>query len=60
VYDLLGRIVKTLVNEERHAGEHRVTWDGTNDHRIGVASGVYFYRLKAGDLVKTQKMLLVR
>lgn len=60
VYDLLGRKVKTLVNEERHAGQHRVTWDGTNDHGIGVASGVYFYQLKAGDLVKTQKMLLVR
>ncbi len=60
VYDLLGRKVRTLVNEERHAGEHRVTWDGTNDHGIGVASGVYFYQLKAGELVKTQKMLLVR
>jgi hypothetical protein len=59
-YDLLGRKVKTLVNEERHAGEHRVTWDGTNDHGFGVASGVYFYQLKAGDLVKTQKMLLLR
>jgi hypothetical protein len=60
VYDLLGRKVKTLVNEERHAGDHRVTWDATNEGGTVVASGVYFYQLKAGDLVKTQKMLLLR
>ena len=60
VYDVLGRRVKTLVNEQRHAGEHRVTWNGANDANVSVASGVYFYKLKAGDLTKTQKMLLIR
>jgi len=60
VYDLLGREVKTIVNEQRHAGQHRVTWDGTNLMGVPVASGVYFYQLRAGDLMKTQKMILVR
>jgi len=60
VYDVLGRKVKTLVNEERHAGQHRVSWNGTNDYGASVSTGVYFYELKAGDQIKTQKMLLVR
>ncbi len=60
IFDVLGRKVKTLVNEERHAGQHRVTWNGTNDAAMPVASSVYFYQLKAGDLTKTQKMLLIR
>lgn len=60
VFDLLGRKVKTLINEERHAGQHRVTWTGTNNEGVAVATGVYFYELRAGDLRKTQKMLLIR
>ncbi|MBM4160364.1 MAG: T9SS type A sorting domain-containing protein [Ignavibacteria bacterium] len=60
IYDLLGRQVKTLVNEERHAGQHKVTWDATNDKGVPVATGVYFYQLRAGDLTKTQKLLLIR
>lgn len=60
VYDVLGRRVKTLIDEQMHAGEHRATWNGTNDANVAVASGVYFYKLKAGDATKTLKMLLVR
>lgn len=60
VYDLLGRKVKTLVNEQRHAGQHIVTWNGTSDMGVSVASGVYFFQLKAGDLSKTRKMMLLK
>jgi hypothetical protein len=60
VFDVLGRRVKTLVNEVRHAGEHRVQWDGTNDRGLGVASGVYFFRLTAGQHEKVNKMMLLR
>jgi hypothetical protein len=60
VYDLLGRKVKTLVNDALHAGPHSATWDGTNDRGNAVSSGVYFYRLVAGDFVKVQKMTLTR
>jgi hypothetical protein len=60
VYDLLGRQVKTLVNDVRHAGEHTVQWDGTNMAGRSVASGVYFVRMKAGDFRQTMKMMLMR
>ena len=60
VYDLLGRKVKTLVNDARHAGEHRVTWNGTNELGTSVASGVYVYRLASGSMSKVHKMMLLR
>ncbi len=55
VYDLLGREVATLLNEEKSPGDYTVTWDPK-----GVASGVYLYRLQAGDFVATKKTLLLR
>ena len=55
VYDLLGREVATLVDEMNQPGTHTVRFDGSN-----LSSGVYFYRLSAGDLVKTRKLVLVR
>ena len=60
VYDLLGREVKTLVNEQKTPGRYLVKWDGTNSAGIPAASGVYLYRLKAGEFVQTRKMLLMR
>jgi flagellar hook assembly protein FlgD len=60
VYDLVGRRVKTLVNDDRHAGQHFVQWDGTNEAGRGVASGTYFYKLTAGEFTKVAKMMLVR
>jgi len=55
VYNLLGREVSVLVNERKAAGVHEVKFDGSN-----LASGVYFYRLIAGDFVQTRRMVLVR
>ena len=55
VFDLLGREVATLVNEEQRPGIYRATWDAT-----GFPSGVYFYRLQAGGFVQTRKMILMR
>jgi glucuronoarabinoxylan endo-1,4-beta-xylanase len=55
VYDNLGREVSSLVNERRDAGIHEVEFDGSN-----LASGVYFYRLQAGQLVQTRKPVLLR
>jgi len=55
VYDLLGRLVKTLVNEFKEAGSYDVQFDGT-----GFASGVYFYRIEAGNFVVSKKMVLVK
>jgi hypothetical protein len=55
VHDMLGRVVKELVNENKDSGVHRALLDGS-----GLASGVYFYRLTAGTFHQTRKMLLVR
>ncbi len=55
VYDVLGREVTTLVNEEKQAGNYQVTFDGSK-----LSSGVYFYHLKAGAYNSTKKLLLVK
>jgi photosystem II stability/assembly factor-like uncharacterized protein len=55
VYDILGREVITLVNEKQTVGTYEVTFDASK-----YSSGVYFYRLKAGDFVETRKMVLIK
>lgn len=55
VYNILGQEVKTLVNEFRKSGRYIVEFDGIN-----LASGVYFYRIEAGDFVDAKKMILVK
>ncbi len=60
IYNLLGQEVRTLVNAQKSSGIHSVIWDGKNHHGQRVTSGVYFYRLEAGDFVKTRKMVLVK
>ena len=60
IFDVLGRKVKTLVDGPRRANNYKIIWDSRNDHGNAVASGVYFYRLKAGKYTKTRKMLLLK
>jgi hypothetical protein len=48
------------LNEYRVAGEHRLPWDGRDDHGRAAASGVYFIRFEAGKEVKANKVMLVR
>lgn len=55
VFDLLGEEVATLVNEKQEVGKYRVAFDGVN-----LPTGVYFYRLKAGQIMRVKKMLMVR
>jgi hypothetical protein len=55
VYDILGREIATLVNEEKPAGEYEVEFDGS-----ALTSGIYFYQLKAGSYVETRKMVLLK
>ena len=55
VFDMLGREVATLANEEKPPGTYEVMWDASK-----VASGVYFYRMEAGGFVQTKKLLLLR
>jgi len=61
IYNVRGQLVRTLVDGTRTAGEiHTVRWDGKNNARQTVSSGVYFYRITTGDFVKTKKMVLLR
>lgn len=55
IYNMLGQKVSTLFNDALPAGSHTLTWDAN-----GLASGVYFYRLEAGGVVQTRKMLLLK
>ena len=55
VYDILGREIVTLINEEKPAGNYKVEFDGT-----ALPSGIYFYRLQAGEFVEAKKMILLK
>ena len=60
VYDLLGREVRTLVNNDVKAGRHEVVWDGRSEAGTQVASGVYLYRITAGTFVAVMKMMMLK
>jgi len=60
IYNLLGQVVRTLVDEKREPGRYMVQWDGRDGRGLPVATGVYLYRLEAGSFVKTKKMLSVK
>jgi hypothetical protein len=60
VYDVRGGKVKTLVDEPTRYGHHSVTWDGTDSRGQRASSGVYFYRLEAGNRVITKKLIVVK
>ena len=55
MYDILGREVATLVKEQQKAGYYEVDWNAVNN-----SSGIYFYKIMAGDFVDVKKMVLLR
>lgn len=59
IYSLDGRLVRTLVAEERAAGRHSVAWDGSNEAGRKVSSGAYFYRLRAPGCEESRRMILL-
>ena len=60
VYNIAGERVRTLSQGRKNPGVYRVSWDGCDDRGKRVSSGVYFYRLETGGLVKTMKMVVTR
>jgi len=61
IYDTAGRLVRTLVDAPlQRPGPHSLRWDGRDGYGATVASGVYFYRLEAGEYGKTRRMALIR
>jgi hypothetical protein len=60
IYNLKGQKVKTLADGLYNTGNHSLVWNGKDDKGINVASGIYFYKLTAGNLTKTRKMMLLK
>jgi hypothetical protein len=60
VYNINGQLVKTLIDEKLDAGRHTCQWDGKDQNGREAGSGIYFYRLSAGDYTSTKKMTVIR
>jgi len=60
IFNILGQKIRTLENDTRAAGYYRIEWNGTDDAGQAVASGIYTYRLTAGDVVQIKKMSLIK
>ena len=59
VYNTMGKIVKTLANEYQTAGFRSVKWDGKNNNKQKVSTGLYFYSIQSGEFSSTKKMILL-
>ncbi len=60
IYNILGQKVKTLLSENRSAGNHNVVWNGKDSNNRSVSSGVYFYKMTTKEYSKTSKMILMK
>lgn len=60
IYNMLGQMVKELINENQKTGYYEISWDGTNGRGINTPSGIYFYQITAGKFSATKKMLLLK
>ena len=60
IYDMLGRAVKTMVNQHQNAGHRSIIWDGTNDYDNTVSTGIYLYQIQAGAYTRTKKMVFLK
>jgi len=60
IYDVRGALVRTILDDTRHPGIYTEQWDGTNDARYAVGSGIYFCRIQAGGEGKTLKLVLIK
>ena len=60
IYDVLGRMIKSLLNDNQTAGYHSLQWDATNDIGEGVSAGMYIYTIQAGEYQSTKKMVLLK
>ena len=60
VYNVVGQVIRTLIDERKTAGEYTLHWDGTDGQGKGLPSGTYLYRLTAGDFSQTRLMTLLK
>lgn len=60
IFDVLGREIRSLIDEEKSTGKYNIAWDGRDNYGKLVSSGNYFYTITAGDFVQTKKMVLMK
>ncbi|HIM26481.1 MAG TPA: T9SS type A sorting domain-containing protein [Candidatus Marinimicrobia bacterium] len=60
IYDMMGRVVKTLINDQQTAGYKSLQWNATNDADSPVSAGIYLYTIQAGEFRQTKKMVLLK
>ena len=60
IYDMMGRVDKTMVNSQQNAGFKSVRWNATNDKGAPVSAGLYLYMILAGEFRQTKKMVLLK
>ena len=60
VYDMKGRMVKTLVNGSQNTGQNAIKWNGTNNKNEQMSAGIYLYTIQIGDFRQSKKMVLLK
>ena len=60
IFDVTGKLIKVLVNEEKESGYHSVVWDGAGENGKEVSSGLYYYRIESNHFVETKQCLLLK
>lgn len=60
IYDVSGRLISALWHGTAQAGHHQVYWNGTDDQGQTVSTGMYFYRLRAGEFAETKRMIMIK
>ena len=61
IYNVLGQVVRTLVaSEAQNAGRYQIRWSGMDDRGVSVSSGIYFYRISAGEFQNVRKLMLLK
>jgi len=60
IYDVLGRKVRTIVNEKQDSGQRSIIWNAKDENERSVSAGIYLYQIQAGDFVQTEKLILIK
>ena len=60
IYDMLGRKVKTLINETQYSGYRSIIWDAIGNKGERASAGIYLYQIQAGEYMQTKKMVLLK
>jgi flagellar hook assembly protein FlgD len=60
VYDITGRLVRTLVDANKESGNHMAVWDGRDDRGEKITNGVYFYRLNTNGFTVGRNLILIK